>query len=335
MRGLPLSCRWTLWLTQIDISKKVLQRIFTDAFNLVKDYFLCDVDPNGSLPQELKSYKFVKGKITLSPENSLPAKQARVSAVMIVLGRAMEKHIFRPIYLLRDDADFVELLSEAALENPVREAYLRAVLLGVMPGRQKEIRESRAAATATKVIKYVRSALPANKVGAFDEQLQGFCTRAAEEWMELQKTPQRLRACFAAPREPLAAKRWKRLFQATASEAQVDDKAPSPQPDDSTAANGTAHPVAASPPLLWEDVKAVLWPAFVTVQADNTEALVIQGAVLTVQQVMTGPARERRRASRELTGSAARMIGSTGGGEPALSKESFLSHGDGTRSERG
>ncbi|KAL6405718.1 uncharacterized protein AUP68_10855 [Ilyonectria robusta] len=75
-------------------------------------------------------------QIPLPASNSALAKRMRVVAGLAIFGKALAKHIFRSTYTTLD-GELDDVLYELDNQNPLHEMYLRAVLLKVLPERQR------------------------------------------------------------------------------------------------------------------------------------------------------------------------------------------------------
>ncbi|KAI0593779.1 hypothetical protein F4775DRAFT_487475 [Biscogniauxia sp. FL1348] len=285
---------------------------------------------NPSLWDKLQNHGQVKRVIPMPMSNTAEAKKMRVAAVMAILGSLLSRYIFQPTYHLEDSTELSDLMSDLANYDPAREGYLRAVLLEVLPERQKLNSKLRVEKVVDEVLACIEPLLPGGKQKAARASLEAACSQVCSQWMQLQKLEDRIEPSYEATYDE---EEWKLL--------------PLPATDDDS--NGTDHAVGDI-----GDIVTVAWPSFLSLWAGGEPEVVAEGFVLTKDQMRRAREEESallwqgtRRARRNSRRSRARSFttiadedcsGHNGGGGGAGSRRPFLPAGEeqnGMRSEGG
>lgn len=116
----------------------------------------------------------------------------RMVAALAILSRALESYIFQPLYISQGNDPLTELLAEVNEEDPAQEMHVRAVLLNILPDRQKENGEARVKKAMGKVFGALRYFVPADKRDSFEPELRKVCREALQVWQPLQRLQERV-----------------------------------------------------------------------------------------------------------------------------------------------
>ncbi|KAH0421789.1 hypothetical protein CcaCcLH18_13226 [Colletotrichum camelliae] len=134
----------TATLTVLDTVRtdiyNMLASSFQDALALFKEFLGHDI--GRAQLQDMKSWDRVRDHaaiqraIPIPASNSVNGKKMRAVAGLIICGRALAIHVFRPTYLSMG-SDVEELLRALAMAKPSQEMFVRAVLHEVFPEQQR------------------------------------------------------------------------------------------------------------------------------------------------------------------------------------------------------
>lgn len=149
----------------------------------------------------LRSSEYLKHavRIPLPQSNTHAAKQMRIAAVLAVLSRTLSKHIFRPVYLIDDDADLATVLRNLEATSPPHEQHVRSTLLAVLPDRGKRNATRRIKAVVRDVSYVVQHLLSALQYEAFCTALLESCELACRQWNKIQHAAMKIEPYFGPP----------------------------------------------------------------------------------------------------------------------------------------
>ncbi|CAK7224675.1 hypothetical protein SCUCBS95973_005598 [Sporothrix curviconia] len=188
-----------------DIYVKILDTIWTRLFNLVEEHFRQDLEDkvlnDASCWKNLRSAEALKGptQIPLPQSNSPVAKAMRIASVLSILSRILHKHIFRPLYLLDEDAELTKLLHSVEFEDPAREENVRSTLLATLPEIQRHGAKTRVQQVVREVSWVVQHLLGALPYDAFCSGLANACALACTEWQKIQMARMKIEPYFGPP----------------------------------------------------------------------------------------------------------------------------------------
>ncbi|KAG6025496.1 hypothetical protein E4U41_001503 [Claviceps citrina] len=269
----------------------------------------------------------------LCASNSRPARRMRVAAGLAAYGKALDRFIFKPVYMTSCNDEVESLLSALWKDDPAHEFFVRSVLLKMQPEAQNSKRHAR----VKEVVEQVHRALdlfvgPAQRE-YFRAGLEVLCGRLCEGWMLIQHLQERVRPSFSFSYhgvwEPLPASPWAgRNPDKTTSASSQAATAAAASPLSATSAASQARRAETGPPRR-QDVGKVIWPSFLYQHPQDEcedEELLLPGYLLTEAQTADAenedesPRRLARRSTRnreQAGGKKRRDSGifiSTGGG---------------------
>lgn len=170
----------------------------------------------------------------------------RVVIGLLACAKAINKHLFRYTFLT-EDSGLEDVLSRLAEKHPLQEAYLRAILLKVLPGNQAGTRKRFLRLAVEDISTDVRHW--ASDKAEFDVGVQQLCDKASACWDLVQQVEERVVPNFTFK----YAEDWHQLHFEQASSKKQKGKGKSDMPQVVSAA----------------DVAAVVWPAFMVAEPDD------------------------------------------------------------------
>ncbi|KAK7746254.1 hypothetical protein SLS53_002213 [Cytospora paraplurivora] len=186
-------------------SVEILDTIWVSILDLAERHFSADLDDSvlrdASCWTNLRSSEYLKHavRIPLPPSNSTAAKQMRIAAVLAVLSRALTKHIFRPSYLVDNDAELSRVLKDLEAVNPAQELHARSTLLAVLPERERRSAARRVKTVVREVSYLVQHLLSALQYEAFCTALEESCELARRQWRRIQHASMKIEPYFGPP----------------------------------------------------------------------------------------------------------------------------------------
>ncbi|PHH58492.1 hypothetical protein CDD82_2949 [Ophiocordyceps australis] len=285
----------------------------------------------------MRNHNLVKRAIPLPLSNSPAARQMRVAAALAIMADSLAQYILQPTYLLRDSNELSDLLAGLSIEDPAREAYVRAVLLSVSPDRQEQNRRTRCGHAVVDVLSYTASLLSSpERIDDLRAALEAMCEQVCAEWSHVQALAERVETSF----DTYESHEWRCLglsehdrrssmgtMTAAMSPRTRSSTVVSPKP---ATLNGTTDEAARSEAsLARDDVQAAVWPAFV-VYRDSATELLEKGFALTEAQTRLAQEEEvagqgKRRAARVAARRANARAATVNGDETDSRRASFLS----------
>jgi hypothetical protein len=291
-------------------------------------------------------------KIPLPASNTLAARQMRLATGLATLGRALERHIFQPLYISEDEDGLTASMGKVLDDNPELETHARGVVLNLLDHDTLVAKgEARTKKAAMEVSRDVKKFIPPEMGASFDKDLQQVCDQALDTWLPLQRVADRVMVELSYPE---LGEEWKELPmppRTTARNGNINSSSSGKQPKTTSrhsngssssqagpsgqrrsASGGPSQGQSSTPrpgsSNLGGPVYGV-WPAFIVNDDDVT--LLHHGFVLTEEQVKeateevakgeTGRRDYRARARRNTDASRRRnstsFLASGGGGNSA------------------
>ena len=167
--------------------------------------FSQDLEPkvlnDASCWTNLRTCEYLKHAMQLPlPQSNTPAaKQMRVAAIIAVMSRALNKYIFRPTYLLDDDAQLTQLLRDLEDDSPAQELHCRSTLLAILPEKEKMNAIKRVQTVVREVSWIVQHLLSALQYESFHAALEASCKLACTQWRKIQEAQMKIEPYFGPP----------------------------------------------------------------------------------------------------------------------------------------
>ncbi|KAL4985740.1 hypothetical protein BDW68DRAFT_198592 [Aspergillus falconensis] len=146
-----------------------------------------------------KSNLVVEHHVPLPHSNSPAAKQMRLAIFLAILAREVDKQIFQPTYIVREDAGIRDTLAKLAASDSEKESFCRSILLSIDPDIQKVTLQSRIQVVVTNVSSCLFGMLPEDRFSELCVSVRKIAERAADVWHPIQQSLQRYEPDF----EPL------------------------------------------------------------------------------------------------------------------------------------
>ncbi|KAF8857474.1 hypothetical protein BDZ45DRAFT_803256 [Acephala macrosclerotiorum] len=189
------------WIKQLDT-------MWGSARQLVESHFKDDVpgDKLENLGTRLETWKQfresqVLNRLPLPRSNSPAAKRMRIAAMLAIISRCIDQHIFHPTYNLGEGeggGDGIRpLLVDLAAANSKKESHLRALLLSIEPEKQAGNASKRVEQVVTEVASYTQDVLSAVQCKKFKSGLEKVVQQALEAWQIVQCTREKFEPLFA------------------------------------------------------------------------------------------------------------------------------------------
>ncbi|KAI1860864.1 uncharacterized protein JN550_011179 [Neoarthrinium moseri] len=291
-------------------TQQQLHSMFTTAYKWAENLFSADFDESmfaapssGTLWAKLRNHGRVNRIIPMPLSNTFEAKCMRISAILAIVAWSFSMHIFQPTFLLQCN-ELSDLLAGLADDDPVRENYLRSVMLPVLPSKQKANGKKRIEQVVLDVFACIGPVLPNNRRDEVRSSLETMCKQVCGQWMRLQLLDEKIEPNFEAYDE----EDWKLLRLPTLEDSQNRDAEAKVAADDTATESAIADEEDHFPSVGdIEDIAAVVWPSFLSFRGGESE-LLTEGFVLTKDQVKPAYAEEKaallqgiHRAARQVT----------------------------------
>ncbi|RBR09294.1 hypothetical protein FVER53590_09793 [Fusarium verticillioides] len=282
------------------ILKNALSFVESSIGITLDDICLADV----SVWARLRNHTSIQRTIPLPASNSPAAKQMRVAAGLRIYSMALADHVFKSTYLIRNSG-FEDVLRDLETEDPVHEAFTRAVLLKIQPARQARNREARAKMVADQVSDAIADLVPSSQKETLKARLYQISLEACKAWLVIQQLLEPVRPVFSfhMPEEwvPLPSPVPQRNSKAGPSSTAREPLATRVENQGQTQRSS-----AESQPIELDDIMQVVWPAFHVPSSqleddvgDQVPELVQKGHVITRSQCREAETEMSRRNARK------------------------------------
>lgn len=203
---------------------------------------------------------------------------------------ALADHVFKATYLIQDD-DFEDILGDLEREDPLHEAFTRAVLLKIQLARPARTREVRAKMVSDQVSGVIADLVPPSQQESFQARLYHISLEACNSWLVVQQLLEPVRPLFSSSK----AEDWVPLSFSTAeSKDEAEPAGAAHQPSVMRAENQNLQarsPTSESQPVETDDIMQYVWPAFFISSSqqeddigDQIPELIHRGHVITRSQ---------------------------------------------------
>ncbi|KAF4502728.1 hypothetical protein FAGAP_1031 [Fusarium agapanthi] len=283
------------------ILKNALSFVESSIGITLDDACLADV----SVWARLRNHASIQRTIPLPASNSPAAKQMRVAAGLRIYSMALADHVFRSTYLIQN-SDFEDVLRDLETEDPMHEAFTRAVLLKIQPARQARNREARAKMVADQVSDAIADLVPSSQKETLKARLYQVSLEACKAWLVIQQLLEPVRPVFSLhmPEDwvPLPSSVPQRNSNAVPSSVAREPLAARVE----SQGQQTQRSSAESQPIEIDDIMQVVWPAFYVPSSqqeddvgDQVPELVHRGHVITRSQGREAETEMSRRNARK------------------------------------
>lgn len=215
----------------------------------------------------------IQQAIPLPASDSPAAKRMRVVAGVVVLAKALAKHVFLPTYLTQGD-ELNSVLSSLEDQDPMQEVFLRAALLKALPQRQNENRDAALNLVVAEVMDGLGLLILSARRAEFEASLRRISSEICHGWLQVQRLQDKVRLTlsigFSEEWQPIPL----RLTQASARPETPSVSSPSAQPSKAQSKDGRQalqqpKPEPKSPSS--HDFLEAVWPAFLVANADQPQ----------------------------------------------------------------
>lgn len=256
--------------------------MFSLAYNWAENLFIGDLEEkvfitptSSTIWAKIRVHGRVNRIIPLPLSNTREAKQMRICAVLAIVAWALAQYIFQPTYLLQCN-ELSDLLDGLADDDPVREHYLRSVLLPVSPSRQKANGKKRIEQVVVEVMACISPVFPSSRHEELRGSLETICKSICGQWMRLQLLDEKVEPSFDAYDE----EDWKMLNLPPINNDDEGGAALGIPATESAIVDDDRYQAVGD----IEDISAVLWPSFLSFRGGESE-LLTEGFVLNKAQV--------------------------------------------------
>ncbi|PHH64225.1 hypothetical protein CDD81_4839 [Ophiocordyceps australis] len=275
--------------------------MFSDAYTFMEESFAPDLDTSclaeASIWEAVRNHPSIQHSIPIPSSNSPAAKRMRAAAALIMYSRALAKYIWRPTYITRE-TDLDKTLASLEAQDPLHEAYARAVLLKISPERQAVCRQSCIKYVVADFMDVMGCLVPEEHRDSFQPGLKQLSEKISDGWFAVQKLQEKVKPSFHFN----YLEEWQPLPQTPSSPDQLASSAPG---DESSA--------------------RVVWPTFLYTNPDHeTEELLHHGYTITYAQIGDAEKELSRRAVRKTLRLNEQAIA---GNKKRRDSGIFLSHG--------
>jgi hypothetical protein len=120
----------------------------------------------------------------------------RIAAMLAILARCIDLHIFQPTYLLDEEDEIRRLLVRLAVANSKKESFFRAVLLSIFPEGQTRNAAKAIERVVREVSWSVRRFISEAQYDRFKLGLEDVVHQAHDAWQLVQCTREKFEAFF-------------------------------------------------------------------------------------------------------------------------------------------
>ncbi|KAG5920535.1 hypothetical protein E4U42_006159 [Claviceps africana] len=303
-------------MPQMDDGKReticqILDANFQDAYRFMEQYLDQDLEEsllNNHLAwEDMRNHASIQHITPLCASNSRAARRMRVAAGLAAYGKALDRYVFKPVYMTSSSDEIDHMLSALWKEDPAHEFFVRSVLLKVLPQAQNKKKQARVREAAEHVHKALDLFIGAPQREHFKAGLEVLCDNVCEAWMQIQLLQERVRTSFSFGYHGV----WRPLPESPLSSLSTTPSAS--QNNNNNNNNNTDRSEAGQQPRR-QDVGKVVWPSFLyhhPQDEDEDEELLLPGYLLTDAQ--TADAENEEESPRRLARRSTRNKEQAGG----------------------
>jgi hypothetical protein len=120
----------------------------------------------------------------------------RIAAILAILARCINQHIFQPTYILDEEDEIRPLLVRLAAVKSGKESFCRALLLSIFPEEQTENAMKAVERVVKEVTSYVRDLLSVAQYENFRLGLKEVAQQACDAWRSMQYAKEKFELFF-------------------------------------------------------------------------------------------------------------------------------------------
>ena len=165
------------------------------------EFFLSEIG-NAFLAKNDVGHKCLEGsQRRASPRASRPcsssaAVQMRIAALLAIIARCIDVHVFQPTYLLDEESEIRRLLVHLAVADSKKESFCRAVLLSVFPEMQAKNAVKAVDRVVEEASQSVRKLISNAQYDQFKLDLKEVVRQAHDAWQLVQRSREKFEAIF-------------------------------------------------------------------------------------------------------------------------------------------
>ncbi|KAJ4141696.1 hypothetical protein NW768_000912 [Fusarium equiseti] len=231
--------------------------------------------------------------------------QMRVAAGLRIYSMALADNVFRSTYLTQNN-DLDDVLRDLETEDPLHEAFARAVLLKIQPARQARTKEVRVKMVVDQVSDALADLVPISQRQAFEARLRQVSAEACNAWSVVQQLLEPVRPVFSSH----MSEDWVAFPSLTAqrngkTESSGGAREPLVTRTEKSDRQGQS-PTTVSQSMETDDIIQVVWPAFSVPSSQQDDdignqvpEMVHRGYVITRSQIKEAENEMSRRNARK------------------------------------
>ncbi|KAG6057629.1 hypothetical protein E4U17_001135 [Claviceps sp. LM77 group G4] len=307
----------------------LLDSHFHHAYRFMEDQLDRDLEEsllkNHLAWDDIRSNASIQHITPLCASNSRAARRMRVAAGLAAYAKALDKYVFKPVYMTSCTDEIDHILNTLWNEDPSHEFFVRSVLLKILPQTQDEKKQARVREVVENVHRTLDLWVSSAHREHFKAGLEVLCEHMCQAWMQIQHLRDRVRPSFSfsyhggwrpLPVSPMMATEDTTATAsasvsspalASASNNDNDDM----NNDDNEINNSNSNKSERSAKGLprRQDIGKVVWPSFLYHHPEDEhddEELLLPGYFLTDAQTAEAeneeesPRRQARRTTRNL-----------------------------------
>ncbi|KAG5977665.1 hypothetical protein E4U55_006630 [Claviceps digitariae] len=285
-------------MPQLDDEKReaicqILDANFQDAYRFMEQHLDQDLEEsllNNHLAwEDIRNHASIQHITPLCASNSRAARRMRVAAGLAAYGKALDRYVFKPVYMTSSSDEIDHMLNALWKDDPAHEFFVRSVLLKVLPQAQNRKKQARVKEAAEHVHKALDLFISAAQKEHFKAGIEVLCEHICEAWMQIQLLQERVRPSFSfsyhgvwrpLPESPLSS------LSAAAPSASQNYQYNNHGSNSNSNSNSNNRPEKDQQPRR-QDFGKVVWPSFLyhhPQDEDEDEELLLPGYLLTDAQ---------------------------------------------------
>lgn len=299
-------------------SCQTLDANFQDAYRFMEQYLDQELEEsllNNHLAwEDIRNHASIQHITPLCASNSRAARRMRVAAGLAAYGKALDRYVFKPVYMTSSSDEIDHVLNALWKDDPAHEFFVRSVLLKVLPQAQNKKKQARVREVAEHVHKALDLFISATQKEHFKAGLEVLCEQVCEAWTQIQLLQERVRPSFSFSYHGV----WRPLPESPLSSLHSTTMPSAPQTHNNNNNNNHNNNNDTKPEIdhqpRRQDFGKVVWPSFLyhhPQDEDEDEELLLPGYLLTEGQ--TADAENEEESPRRLARRSTRNKEQAGG----------------------